>query len=69
MFRTHWCRGLGGEWSTGVMCAVCGSTFPEYEDEVVREEWKLFACCDACGQLTQIDRLPLTPENASVLRI
>jgi len=51
------------------MCAVCGSAFPEYEDEVVREEWKLFACCDACGQLTQIDRLPLTPENASVLRI
>ena len=57
-FQTHWCRGLGGEWQTGIVCRVCGSGYSEFEDEVVAEEGKLFSACDHCGQKTEIDRLP-----------
>ncbi len=58
MFQTQWCRGLGGEWQTGVICATCGAGYPENLDEIFMEGNRLFSGCDHCGQKTEIDCLP-----------
>ncbi len=58
MFQTYWGRALGGEWQTGVICATCGSGYPEPAEEIILEEDRLFSVCDHCGHKTEIDCLP-----------